>query len=414
MLSEELRHGVEGRAIRLLLVTANASEALSIQQLVNAQRLRAYEIWTAPTGQLGLDLCARSDPDCILLNDALPDMGSSTFLDRLTQLDGTLPTAVVLLVAQADTERAAQAMRRGSLDYVVKEQLSTEALHRSVSNAVEKAALRRELHQKDEALKTFIESALEESRRPFQRIIRNVRALERILQRVNKPEAVQSAHTHLQELYAAFEQSDDLLAAIETYAHFLRRPANSEPVNLHPLAEQVVAQLYAEFPALQGAVTVTLKPLPTVLGDSEALRHLFYNLLHNAFVHGGRTHLKVVVEASSHSHHWQLRVSDNGMGISTQLLPRVLQPFQRRRTAIPTKGCGMGLAVSARVVEHHGGIIWVESEWQRGTTVYFTLPQIGYRPAVDLAALPLGAPWVAALPTSKRLPGTMPDEHSDM
>ncbi len=122
--------------------------------------------------------------------------------------------------------------------------------------------------------------------------------------------------------------------------------------------------------------TVSYATLPTVLGDSEQIAQLFENLIGNAIKYrrldvAARIHVSVEARDGE----WIFLVRDNGIGIKPENAERIFQPFEKLRP--DPEGAGMGLAICRRVVEWHGGRIWVESEFGSGSTFYFTLPMHG-------------------------------------
>lgn len=121
---------------------------------------------------------------------------------------------------------------------------------------------------------------------------------------------------------------------------------------------------------------VTHDALPTVLGIPSQLTLLFQNLIGNAlkFRHKERP-ARIHVGAQPAGDAWQISVADNGIGIAEQYFERIFVIFQRLHTRREYPGTGLGLALCKRIVEHHGGKIWLESKPDEGTTFFFTLPR---------------------------------------
>jgi PAS domain S-box-containing protein len=123
----------------------------------------------------------------------------------------------------------------------------------------------------------------------------------------------------------------------------------------------------------QGA-EVTSDPLPEVTGDEGQLTQLLQNLLSNAVKFHGEAPPRVHVGVRRQADDWAFFVRDNGVGIEPQFFERIFVIFQRLHTRDRYPGTGIGLAICKKVVERHGGRIWVESQPGAGSTVWFTLP----------------------------------------
>jgi light-regulated signal transduction histidine kinase (bacteriophytochrome) len=123
-----------------------------------------------------------------------------------------------------------------------------------------------------------------------------------------------------------------------------------------------------------GAV-VTHDPLPTVRADAVQLRQVFQNLIGNAVKfrqQDGQPRIHVSAERLEGA--WRFSVTDNGIGIEPEYRDKIFVVFQRLHAQDTYEGTGIGLAIVKRIIERHGGRIWVESEVGKGSTFYFTIP----------------------------------------
>lgn len=126
----------------------------------------------------------------------------------------------------------------------------------------------------------------------------------------------------------------------------------------------------------QAHAHVTHDPLPSVLGDGMQLEQVFQNLLSNALKFRGKSRPRVHVSAQWTGSEWTFSVKDNGIGIDPAYFDRIFVIFQRLHTRQAYPGAGIGLSICKRIIERHGGRIWVGSAEGEGTTFYFTLPAV--------------------------------------
>ena len=156
-------------------------------------------------------------------------------------------------------------------------------------------------------------------------------------------------------------------------AHISTTDGEFLPVSLETVLEEVLADLHSQLQ--EAGTTVQRNLLPTVFGHAEQLRSLFQNLLTNAvkYRHPDR-HPNVQINAAKSHDQWEIRVEDNGIGIAEPHKERIFDVFQRLHTSKEYEGMGIGLALCKKIVERHGGHIWVESKPEQGATFVFTLP----------------------------------------
>jgi len=167
------------------------------------------------------------------------------------------------------------------------------------------------------------------------------------------------------------EHAIELVADLTEYAALEAADAlQKEPVDLNVTLDQVVADLQSTIDA-QGAV-VRAQPLPVVVGHRLQLERVLQNLVENSVKYRGELPPRVTFNARRRDDFWLLRCRDNGRGIPPKFRDRVFEPFARGTSAVP--GSGLGMAICQRIIQAHGGKIWVEASGGKGTTLAFTLP----------------------------------------
>jgi light-regulated signal transduction histidine kinase (bacteriophytochrome) len=140
------------------------------------------------------------------------------------------------------------------------------------------------------------------------------------------------------------------------------RAAHEAIANLQAAAEDCGAQIACDH-------------LPVLRADAFQLVQLFQNLIANAIKFRSDKPPVVQVRAEKLDRIWVFHVSDNGIGIEKQYYEHIFRLFQRLHTRTAYPGTGIGLALCQKIVERHGGRIWVESEPGRGSTFSFTIPE---------------------------------------
>lgn len=124
----------------------------------------------------------------------------------------------------------------------------------------------------------------------------------------------------------------------------------------------------------ESSAVITHDPLPTVQGDEVQLLQLFQNLIGNAIKFRGSAPPRIHVSAERRAHEWVFAIQDNGIGIAAEHHGRIFSIFQRLHQRSEYPGTGIGLAICKKIVERHGGRIWVKSRLGKGSTFYFSIP----------------------------------------
>lgn len=165
----------------------------------------------------------------------------------------------------------------------------------------------------------------------------------------------------------------NLIRDLLSYSRVTTKGQSLQLTDVKAACDSALANLQTSIQESNAVVSVG--PLPTVLADATQLTQLFQNLIGNAVRYRHERAPEVHVEAKSSGDQWVVSVKDNGIGIEPQYFERIFQMFQRLHTRAEYPGTGIGLSICRKIVERHGGKIWLESQPGMGTTFLFTIPR---------------------------------------
>ncbi len=173
----------------------------------------------------------------------------------------------------------------------------------------------------------------------------------------------------------AVEAASRMQALINDLLAYSRVGSRGKPLEPVPASDCLQTALRNLLVSIResGAI-ITCDDLPTVHADSVQLIQLFQNLVGNGIKFRGAREPRIHVSATQLKDSWRFSVRDNGIGIEPQYFERIFLVFQRLHTRREYAGTGIGLALCKKIVERHGGAIWVESQPGEGSTFYFTFP----------------------------------------
>jgi len=163
----------------------------------------------------------------------------------------------------------------------------------------------------------------------------------------------------------------DMIEGLLKYSRVDRQDDPVESIDLNAVLEDVLADLHVQI--VESDAEVTVEDLPRLRGDASQLRQLFQNLFDNAITYSGDEPPQIHVSADRRNNNWVISVDDEGIGIDPKDQDRIFTVFNRLHSHEAYEGTGIGLALCQRIVERHGGKIWVDSEPGEGATFSFTL-----------------------------------------
>jgi len=254
----------------------------------------------------------------------------------------------------------------------------------AIEDITERKRVENELKQAEE-LKQAIE-ALELSNRDLEQFayvashdlqepLRMVSSFTQLLAKRYRGRMDKDADEFIDYIVAGAKRMQALINDLLTYSRVDTRGESFGPIDGEVAFNQAIANLRTAIE--EGEAVITHDPLPPLIADNSQIVQLFQNLLGNAIKFHGKEPPRVHVSARQENNEWVFSFRDNGIGITPEYFDRVFVIFQRLHSREEYPGTGTGLAICKRIVERHGGRIWVESELNKGSTFYFAIPLVG-------------------------------------
>ncbi len=344
-----------------------------------------FTVHDAGTGGEALALIAAHNPDLVLLDVNLPDLNGIEVCKRLKAQPDSASVIILQISASATgAHNATAALNSGADAYLaepvdpdvlistIKALLRLRSAERALSAANDRLQqLNQELRRSNEDLKQFAFSASHDLQEP----LRTVTSFASLLERAAAPKLTGKEKEYLHFIVEGSRRMRTLINDLLSYSQVGHEPDSSQVVDLNSVLPWALENLRDGI--TQSDAQITSDPLPSVMGDEAQLGQVFQNLIGNAIKYG-RPGVKpaIHVSATQENSYWLIRVVDNGIGIDARDWQLIFSAFKRLHgKEIP--GTGLGLAVCRKVVEAHGGKIWVHSAVGEGSTFSFTLPVAG-------------------------------------
>lgn len=335
---------------------------------------RGYTVRLAPSGALALRSIDLVLPDLILLDIMMPEMDGYKVCQILKSSERTRHIPVIFISALDEVLDKVQAFSVGAADYVTKPFQEAEVLAR-VKHHLRLQRLQQQLIERNEALERsnreleqFAHVVSHDLQQPLLSVTGFIKLI-KLKYQANLDEAVLE---YLDRIAGAGTRMQRLIQDLLAYAQIGKSDAPFDAIDCNLILEKVKENLQATMD--EKGTQLNYGFLPTIQGNETQLIQLFQNLIGNAikFIEPNVVP-KIEISVKQHHQMWLFGVQDNGIGIETEDLKQIFEAFQRLHSSKKYPGTGIGLATCKKIVENHGGQIWVESEVGVGTTFYFTL-----------------------------------------
>jgi signal transduction histidine kinase len=206
----------------------------------------------------------------------------------------------------------------------------------------------------------------------LQEPLRKVTSFCQLLQERYGGELDERADQYIEFAVDGAKRMQDLINDLLAFSRVGRVVGHRVSVPLGSLAEAAIADLTAILTATDGSVSVG--ELPEAAVEPTLMRTVFQNLVANAIKFHGDEPPRVRIDSRREQKQWLITVADNGIGIEPEYAERIFVIFQRLHGRASYAGTGIGLAMCRKVIEYHGGRIWLDTEYTGGARLCFTLP----------------------------------------
>jgi signal transduction histidine kinase len=377
-------------SVKILLIEDNLAEArLLLEFLKQAQSKQFSLVHVKRLGE-AFERLNQESFDVILLDLTLPDSQGLESLEPLNKQAPSLP--IIVLTNLNDEELAIEAVRQGAQDYLVKRQVNTDILVRSIYYSIERKQMSEALRVVNQALETRLQERTDELvkakeinqlksefvsllshdfRNPLNTILLSTGSLQLNEDKLSKEKKL----THFQLIRSAIKDMAQLLDEVLLIgkADLGQLPYQPTTLALELFCSQLIEQLKLGIGRQHQLVFTSSGVIPESLWDESLLQHILSNLLANAIKYspeGSKIQFDLICQEKTVI----FRIQDCGIGIPQEDQKRLFQAFTRGSNVEEIPGTGLGLAIVKKCVETHGGEISVNSEVGVGTTFTVTLP----------------------------------------
>ncbi|MFI4913292.1 MAG: ATP-binding protein [Sedimentisphaeraceae bacterium JB056] len=233
------------------------------------------------------------------------------------------------------------------------------------------SALNKEFKRSNKDLEQFAYAVSHDLREP----LRMIASYLQLLDMENSDKFDEESKEFMAIAFDGAKRMNDLIDGLLQYSRVGTRGKIPAECNCNEIIKDAKNNLMLQIDEAQAVISE--KNLPEkIMADRSQLIQLFSNLIGNSIKYAKpEITPKIVISCEDDNDKWQFCIADNGIGIEKQYYERIFQIFQRLHGRTTIKGYGLGLSICKRIVERHGGEIWVESDNDEGTKFFFTLPK---------------------------------------
>jgi signal transduction histidine kinase len=365
-----------GAVLKVLMVEDNPSDAeLALRELrrggftVEAER-------TETADEFRSRLRARC-PEIVLADYNLGQWRGMEAVGILREEGLDIP--VILVTGALGDTTAVECIKQGATDYVLKDALAKLPL--AVRRALKEKQFREQRREAEEELARKVKELARSNKEleqfayvashDLQEPLRMVAAYTQLLAERYQGKLDEQADKYIRYAVDGATRMQTLIQDLLAFSRAGREGMDVQDTDCNQVVKQAILNLEARIH--EARAEIQLQPLPRLAANAGQLRQVFQNLIGNALKFRGKDPPRVRIDARQKRGEWEFSVADNGIGIPADQRDNLFVIFQRLHTREEYPGNGIGLSICKRIVERHGGRIWVESKEGEGATFKFTL-----------------------------------------
>ncbi len=329
------------------------------------------ELINAGSGNEALALTLRHDIALILLDVQMPEMDGYEVATLLRKREATSEIPIIFVTAIDNEEQhVIQGYDSGAVDYLFKP-VNPNILKSKVRVFLELFSSKKALIEKSNEMQSFAYLAAHDLKAP----LRAVASFSQFLLEDIKDERYEETDTCMAHLVDAVNRMFQLIDDLLEYARMGRSDLPRSRISINSVVEDALSLLAV--PRLEAKAEISIPELPVITGNEAALVQLMQNLFGNAIKFRSEESPVIDMGCRWESGVWRFTIADNGIGIDPEHYGTIFAPLKRLHSQSEFEGSGLGLANCRKIVENHGGRIWVEQNpTGRGTIFCFTLAGI--------------------------------------
>ena len=325
-----------------------------------------YVFETAQNGDEAVAAFERQPHDCVIVDYRLKHENGLDILARLKAINPFC--AAIVMSGQGSEQIAADAMKSGAFDYLVKGETSGFVVRSTIKRTIERCAADQKADTKQQEQKQFLTTLVHDIRTPFTNISNSTAMLVEDIE----SGSFEDLEKLVEAQSAAIKHADALIKTLQTYA-LLDDEVDFERVSLNYIFE-LLAKMFRNDVAYSGS-KIEIATLPDVTGHAPQIGQLFQNLIANALKYNASDAPQIDVRLVDESDgQVVLCVEDNGIGMDRKYIKEIFQPLKRLWSKDEYDGTGLGLSICKKIVDRHQERIWCESRPGKGSRFFVQLP----------------------------------------